>query len=242
MISIGGRELLALLPVAGLFGGVAWAIVVLNFDRAPLELTPWQQRGRIGLPAAIAGSVLALLRDPAHFFRCVHAGRDRDIPLVFVFLLPALVAPLAVLHDVLGLTIVSMPRASLVQVPLTMALAAVLAPVVSGFGFAVMALVDHVALLVVGCRGDLRTTLRVGAYSASVNCATVVPLVGTAFALVAWPAMKIAGYSECHEISRWRAAVAVLLPQFLCLGGLVFVLIALSSGGSAFAPFIYTLF
>lgn len=241
MIGFGGRELLALLPVVGLFGGVAWAIVVLNLHRGPLELTPWQQRTRIGLPAAITGSVLGLFRNPAHFFRCVHAGRDQDIPLVFVFLLPALVAPLAVVHDVLGLTLIPTTSLSLAQAPVAMAVAAVIAPVVSGIGFFVMALVDHVALLVVGGRGDLTTTLRVGAYSTSVNCAAFVPFVGAAFALVAWPAMKIAGYSECHEISRWRTAIAVLLPQFLCLGGIVFALVALSNG-SAFAPFIYTLF
>ncbi len=242
MSGFGGRELLALIPVAGLFGGLAWAIVVLNLHRGPLELTAWQQRTRIGLPPAIAGSVLGLFRNPAHFFRCVHAGRDQDIPLVFVFLLPALVAPLAVVHDMLGLTVVPTPRTSLTQAPVTMVLAAVIASVVSGIGFFLMALVDHVALVVVGGRGDLATTLRVGAYSTSVNCATFVPFVGAAFGLVAWPAMKVAGYSECHEITRWRAALAVLLPQFLCLGGLVFVLVALSRGGSAFAPFIYMLF
>jgi hypothetical protein len=98
----------------------------------------------------------------------------------------------------------------------------------------VIAGITHVCLsLFKGTSKGYEATYRVMAYSYSAWIFAIVPCIGAYLAAVWALVSAIIGLSKVHETESWRAAVAVLLPIFVCL--LVIAAICIAIFATAFS-------
>jgi hypothetical protein len=102
----------------------------------------------------------------------------------------------------------------------------VLIPVLVGFTF-VNAGITHLCLaLFKGTSKNYEATYRVVCYSYSTWIFALVPCAGGIVSSVWGVVSTIIGLSKVHKTEGWRAAVAVLLPVFVCMGIFIAVYIA----------------
>ncbi len=95
----------------------------------------------------------------------------------------------------------------------------------------------HLMLLILGQgRGGFETTFRVLSYSHTADIANVVPLCGGLISLVWFIVLQVIGVAEAHRCSHGTAALAVLLPIFLCCACIA-VLLSLGIGAGVLAAF-----
>jgi hypothetical protein len=93
----------------------------------------------------------------------------------------------------------------------------ILLPVLVAIGLFIHTCILHLMLLIVGeGRGGFEATFRVLCYGHTADLANVVPLCGGAISLVWFVVLQIIGVAEAHRCSQGKAALAVLLPLFLC--------------------------
>jgi hypothetical protein len=103
----------------------------------------------------------------------------------------------------------------------------VLIPLLAGFTF-VNAGITHLCLsLFKGTSKNYEATYRVICYSSSTWIFALVPCAGGIVSSVWGVVSTIIGLSKVHRIEGWRAAVAVLLPVFVCMGIFIVVYIAI---------------
>jgi hypothetical protein len=103
----------------------------------------------------------------------------------------------------------------------------VLIPLLVGFTF-VNAGITHLCLaLFKGTSRNYEATYRVICYSYSTWIFALVPCAGGLVASVWGVVSTIIGLSKVHRTEGWRAAVAVLLPVFVCMGIFIVVYIAI---------------
>jgi hypothetical protein len=101
-----------------------------------------------------------------------------------------------------------------------MLFAVIFTPVGVTIGAFVGALISHLFLMIVGgAKRDFETTFRVVNYaSGSVAPLSAIPIVGPLVGSIWCIVLYVIGFSKAHDISVGRAALAVLLPLFLCCG------------------------
>jgi hypothetical protein len=101
-----------------------------------------------------------------------------------------------------------------------MLIALIVTPIGVTIGAFVGSLISHLFLMIVGgAKRDFETTFRVVNYSAgSVAPLSAIPILGPLVGGVWCIVLYVIGFSKAHEISIGRAALAVLLPLFLCCG------------------------
>jgi hypothetical protein len=88
--------------------------------------------------------------------------------------------------------------------------------------------ITHVCLaLFKGTSKSYEATYRVICYSYSSWIFAVVPCAGGVVSSIWWLVSTIIGLSKVHRTEGWRAAVAVLLPVFVCMGIIISVYIAI---------------
>jgi hypothetical protein len=103
----------------------------------------------------------------------------------------------------------------------------VLIPLLVGFTF-VNAGITHLCLsLFKGTSKNYEATYRVLCYSYSTWIFALVPCAGGLVSSVWGVVSTIIGLSKVHKTEGWRAAVAVLLPVFVCMGIFIVVYIAI---------------
>ena len=103
----------------------------------------------------------------------------------------------------------------------------VLIPLLVGFTF-VNAGITHLCLaLFKGTSRNYEATYRVICYSYSTWIFALVPCAGGLVSSVWGVVSTIIGLSKVHRTEGWRAAVAVLLPVFVCMGIFIVVYIAI---------------
>src|SRR3984885_6930896 len=103
----------------------------------------------------------------------------------------------------------------------------VLIPLLVGFTF-VNAGITHLCLaLFKGTSRNYEATYRVVCYSYSTWIFALVPCAGGIVSSVWGVVSTIIGLSKVHRTEGWRAAVAVLLPVFVCMGIFIVVYIAI---------------
>jgi hypothetical protein len=103
----------------------------------------------------------------------------------------------------------------------------VLIPLLAGFTF-VNAGITHLCLsLFKGTSKSYEATYRVICYSSSTWIFALVPCAGGIVSSVWGVVSTIIGLSKVHRTEGWRAAVAVLLPVFVCMGIFIVVYIAI---------------
>jgi hypothetical protein len=102
----------------------------------------------------------------------------------------------------------------------------VLIPLLVGFTF-VNAGITHLCLsLFKGTSKSYEATYRVICYSSSTWIFALVPCAGGIVSSVWGVVSTIIGLSKVHRTEGWRAAVAVLLPVFVCMGLFIVIYIA----------------
>ena len=103
----------------------------------------------------------------------------------------------------------------------------VLVPLLVGFTF-VNAGITHLCLaLFKGTSKSYEATYRVICYSYSTWIFALVPCAGGIVSSIWGVVSTIIGLSKVHRTEGWRAAVAVLLPVFVCMGIFIVVYIAI---------------
>jgi hypothetical protein len=94
----------------------------------------------------------------------------------------------------------------------------VVVPILLGFTF-LSAGITHLCLsLFKGTSKSFEATYRVICYSYSTWVFALVPCAGGIVSGIWWLVCTIIGLSKVHRTEGWRAAVAVLLPVFVCMG------------------------
>jgi len=97
-----------------------------------------------------------------------------------------------------------------------------LAPIITIVAVFVEAAILHLMLMLVGgANRGFEATARVCAYAQASQLAQAIPFCGALIALVWSLILLILGLSTAHQISRGKAAVAVILPVVLCCAFLV---------------------
>src|ERR1700733_7532372 len=103
----------------------------------------------------------------------------------------------------------------------------VVVPLLLGFTF-LSAGITHLCLsLFKGTSKSFEATYRVICYSYSTWVFALVPCAGGIVSGIWWLVCTIIGLSKVHRTEGWRAAVAVLLPVFVCLGIVTVLYIAI---------------
>jgi hypothetical protein len=94
----------------------------------------------------------------------------------------------------------------------------------------VMAGIYHFLLTILGgATKGYEGTYKVICYSQAAQIVSIVPCVGPIAAVVWYLIAAITGLQKVHQTEGWKAAVALLIPYFMCIGtliGLVFFFIA----------------
>jgi hypothetical protein len=108
---------------------------------------------------------------------------------------------------------------------------AALAPIWLPILLVIQSAIQHLFLMMVGgARSGYSATFKVACYVQVSALAGLVPVCGSLASLLWQVILLVIGFSAVHRISTGRAALAVLLPLFLCCGCLA---LALALGGAA---------
>ena len=101
-------------------------------------------------------------------------------------------------------------------------------PMIVGFNF-LSAGITHLCLaLFKGTSKSYEATYRVICYSYSAWIFALVPCAGGVVSGIWGLVATIIGLSKVHKTEGWRAAVAVLLPVFVCMGAVVVFAVAIA--------------
>ena len=203
------------------------------------DTPPWENRGRLGLFAALVETTKRILGEPVGFFRSMPTSGGFGAPLLYAVIIGWIGVLAAGFYSALFQSIVGTGMGSFGDRPeIAEALAfaqswvgflvqAVFAPVGIVIGVFLAAGVFHVALLVLGAaRRDFEATLRVVSYGQAPAVVMLVPFCGSFIAWIWSLVLYVIGIAEAHGIGRGQAAAAVLLPIVLlccCCGVLVVV-------------------
>jgi len=100
-------------------------------------------------------------------------------------------------------------------------------PLLVSVGIFVQAALTHgVLALLGGNRLGFEATFRVAAYSEAASLLLIIPICGSAIALIWSLVILIMGLHNIHETEPWKAVVAVLAPLVVCVSAIggIFVL------------------
>jgi hypothetical protein len=100
-------------------------------------------------------------------------------------------------------------------------------PVLVGITFLNAGITHFCLALFKGTSKSYEATYRVLCYSYSTWVFALVPCAGGIASSVWWLVCTIIGLSKVHKTEGWRAAVAVLLPVFVCMGIVIALYIAI---------------
>jgi hypothetical protein len=223
-----------------------------TFDGAPGAAPgagiPWDERGRIGLLAALIETTRCVLTAPFAFFRSLPVTGGLGSPLLYGVILGWIGVVAAAFYQALFRSLVGpsvMPfsdRPELVSLLGMMeGWAGFAGQAVFGWVFVVIGIfistgVFHLMLLLLGgARRGFEATLRVLAFSQATSVVMLLPFCGSLIGVVWTLVLCVIGLAEVHQIGHGKAAAAVLLPIVLlcCCCGAVFGLAFLGAAGLA---------
>jgi hypothetical protein len=200
--------------------------------------TPWEDRENTGFFGGLFTTLKETLFSPSEFFKRMTVTGGLTDPLLY-----------ALIIVMVGLTFFYFWRILLVGAMqdfmppgmstaagqhvfqgISMALMALLTPILIVIGLFVSAGILHMFLMMVkGARAGFEATFRVIAYGYSANIFLVLPICGSFIAVVLAMVLTIIGLKEAHETTGGKAAFAVFFPFIFCCG-LVFAAIVLFMG------------
>ena len=208
----------------------------------------WENRKTLGVISAVTETVQQVLMNPSDTFTRLRRDGGFWEPLFYHILLGTLAAAVSAGLSVLLNISAAGPAKLLEMISKTqgmngqlsqslnlsissgavgvgaaigaMLFAVIFTPVGVTIGAFVGALISHLFLMIVGgAKRDFETTFRVVNYaSGSVAPLSAIPIVGPLVGGIWCMVLYVIGFSKAHDISVGRAALAVLLPLFLCCG------------------------
>jgi hypothetical protein len=211
-----------------------------------VQSTPWEQRSRIGLVAALVETTQQVFSRPTEFFRTMPVTGGMGGPLLYGVIVGyvGLVASAiygAIFQAVAGPRLFDMPhRGELekflpyLQGGVGLVFQIVLGPLLIAAGLFISSAICHLLLMLFGgAPRGFEATLRVRCYAEAASLFRLVPFCGTPIFVIYSLVLTIIGLSEAHGIGRGRAAAAVLLPLFFlcccCVGAIVLAVGGLAS-------------
>jgi len=205
------------------------------------ERTSWENRENIGFLNGLLGTLRKTLFDPSQFFRRMEVRGGLIDPLLY-----AMIVGMAglifyyfwniLLRAPLQSLMTSEFRVASERYPLGgsgPAAAAILMPFLFVFWLFIASGMLHVFLLMVrGGKAGFEATFRVLSYGVSPFVLLIIPVCGMPVMALWVIVLVIIGLKEAHEITRGKAAFAVLFPFFFCVG-IVILAIAVFMGAAA---------
>lgn len=190
---------------------------------------PWDERDRLGFAAAFVETIKRVLFDPVAFFRAMPVTGGLGGPLAFGLLVAYLGFAVSAFYDtifqsVAGRMFGDFARgrgefqrfADLLGGGLGFVFTLLLGPFLLLFGLFLGAGITHLVLMLLGgAKRGFEATFRVACFAQASAIFAVVPFCGGLVHLVYQIVLAIIGLSEAHQVGRWTAAGAVLLPWLL---------------------------
>ena len=195
-------------------------------EAQPLAGPPWEFRGERGVLPALLETIRLFLLEPTSTFKTMGRTGGLGAPLFYYVILGSVAGMAAIFYQAVwqsvGTTDSSGSEAMLaswMSSPVIIGASIVMLPLYVIFEAFFSSLLTHGALLLVGgARRPFQATFRVVSYAGgSSYVLQLLPLIGVLAAIAGNLVLKVIGLAVVHEISRTRAAVAVLLPALLFL-------------------------
>ena len=189
----------------------------------------WERRKELGLLKALTETWKEVLFNPSVSFSRMRTSGGFAAPFLFNLTMMIPYSLLTIIYQMLwtwGISVAAQHDSSnslsgfnTGLSPLFNVIVMVVAfPITLGLTF-VTAGITHLFLgLFKGTSKSYEATYRVICYSSSSYIFVIVPCAGGLILLVWWFVSAIIGLSQVHKTEGWRAAVALLLPPFICIG------------------------
>ena len=187
---------------------------------------PWEFRGERGMLPALFETIRLFLLEPTSAFTAMGRTGGLGGPLFYYVILGSVAGMAAIFYQAVWQSVgTAEPSgseamlASWMSSPVIIGASIVMLPLYVIFEVFVSSLLTHGALLLVGgARRPFQATFRVVSYAGgSSYVLQLLPLIGVLAAMAGNLVLKVIGLAVVHEISRTRAAVAVILPALLLL-------------------------
>ena len=197
------------------------------------EGTPWERRDQIGFASGLIETTQAVLTAPAAFFRSMPVTGGIGSPLLYALILGYAGIVVNAIYDFVLTSIVGTSFGSFgdlgaeneamarmipfIQGGIGLGVKLVLGPVILLVMIFLIAGIMHLGLMATGsaARG-FEATLRVMCYSEATAVLHVIPICGQLIAFFYMLVILTIGLAEAHGTTRGKAALAVLLPLFVC--------------------------
>lgn len=189
---------------------------------------PWDDRDRLGFAAALVETIKQVLFDATNFFRAMPVTGGLGSPLVFGLLAGYFGLAASAVYDAVFQSIGGrflgdftgrgglQRYASLLEGGVGLVFALVLGPVFLLIALFVGAGITHLCLMLLGgAKRGFEATFRVSCFVQATAVFAVLPFCGAFVQVVYQIVLAVVGLSEAHQIGKWTAAGAVLLPVVL---------------------------
>lgn len=195
-------------------------------EAQPLAGPPWEFRGERGVLPALLETIRLFLLEPTSTFKAMGRTGGLGAPLFYYVILGSVAGMAAIFYQAVWQSFGTTESlgseamlASWMSSPVIIGASIVILPLYVVFEAFFSSLLTHGALLLVGgARRPFQATFRVVSYAGgSSYVLQLLPLIGVLAAIAGNLVLKVIGLAVVHEISRTRAAVAVLLPALLFL-------------------------
>jgi hypothetical protein len=206
---------------------------------------PWERRSQLGFLAALIETTKQVLTEPVAFFRAMPVTGGLGSPLLYAVIIAYVGLIASTIYNLVFNSVIS---SSLTQMgsggelgklapfltgTTSLVMNLLFGPVFIVIGLFIGAGLFHLVLLALGgaTRG-FEATFRVAAFSQAASIFNIVPMCGGLIGLVYTLVLLVIGLSEAHQISRGKAAAAVLIPFALlcccCSGGILLAIFGLA--------------
>ena len=182
---------------------------------------PWDNRSQLGFFKAFFSTIASVLFSPGKFFNRMRAKGGFWSPLFFYLIVGTVTSWVTLacqyLFHIPDLPLLAAPRDWIS--PDSLPILAILQPVfLIGGLFVTNAFLHFGLVLVKNPKRNFDASLLVLCYSAAACIWTLIPVWGNIVAIVWGNIVLTIGLSRAHNISIYRAILAVLLPPFMALG------------------------
>jgi hypothetical protein len=192
----------------------------------------WERRGELGLVKALTQTWKEVLFNPTVAFPRMKTSGGFTAPFLFNLTMVIIYAFFTTIYQLLLSGMLATAGAGSTQngsgsvagisaalPPLwNVGAMLVLIPLFVGFTFLNAGITHACLALFKGTSKSYEATYRVFCYSYSAWIFALVPCAGGVVSSIWWVISTIIGLSKVHRTENWRAAVAVLLPVFVCMG------------------------
>lgn len=224
-------------PLPGAHGSGGGSAPPPGYGGPPGGSNPWERRHEIGFLSALIETTKQVLTQPSAFFRSMPVTGGLGSPLLYAVIIGYVGLAASTIYNVVFRSVLSSSLthmggggnlerlAPFLEGSTSLIVNLLFGPVFIVIGLFVGAGLFHLLLLALGgaTRG-FEATFRVAAFSQAASIFNIIPACGGLIGLVYTLVLLIIGLSEAHQISRGKAAAAVLIP---------FVVICCCCGGAA---------